>query len=112
MTAPLVGRNKECEILQDLLDSKRAEFLALYGRRRVGKTFLIRRFFRDKDAIFFNVTGAKGGKITEQIAHFAQALGRAFLNGIVPQSGKTWDENFAILTNAITSTLAIFEKLD
>ncbi len=41
MAAPLIGREKEQEILKNLLESNESEFIALYGRRRVGKTFLI-----------------------------------------------------------------------
>lgn len=103
MKNQLIGRNEECEILQSLFDSNRSEFLALYGRRRVGKTFLIREFFKDKDAIFFNVTGSKNGKLKEQIHHFVEQLGRVFLGGIIPKPGKNWDETFKILTDAIAS---------
>ncbi len=104
MVTELVGRKDECGILQTLFDSDRPEFLALYGRRRVGKTFLIRQFFKDKDAIFFNVTGSKQGKLREQINHFIEQLGKVFLGGIVPKPGKNWDDTFKILTDAISSS--------
>jgi AAA+ ATPase superfamily predicted ATPase len=39
------GRACELAVLEQLLASSRPEFLALYGRRRVGKTFLVRAFF-------------------------------------------------------------------
>lgn len=38
----LVGRIHEKEILTDALSGNRAELIAVYGRRRVGKTFLVR----------------------------------------------------------------------
>lgn len=44
----IIGREKEQALLTKLLNSKRAEFLAIYGRRRIGKTFLINEFFNDK----------------------------------------------------------------
>ena len=49
----LVGRDEESKILAQLYQSTAPEFLALYGRRRVSKTFLIREFFGvKKDGIF------------------------------------------------------------
>ena len=36
----MIGRKEEIGILEDLLNSKKPEFLALYGRRRIGKTYL------------------------------------------------------------------------
>ena len=42
------GRKKELELLEDLYDSKQFEFLVLYGRRRVGKTELLKEFTKNK----------------------------------------------------------------
>ena len=44
----IVGREQEKYELQRLLKSNQSEFLAVYGRRRVGKTFLIREYFNNK----------------------------------------------------------------
>ena len=44
----IVGRHKEQDILQRCADSEKPEFIAVYGRRRVGKTYLVRQFFNDK----------------------------------------------------------------
>lgn len=51
----IIGRKSEIEELHRLYDSKRAEFVAVYGRRRVGKTFLIRQALKDR--ITFQHTG-------------------------------------------------------
>ncbi|MCL2756900.1 MAG: ATP-binding protein [Coriobacteriia bacterium] len=51
----LVGRKQEIELLRKYHHSSEAEFLAVYGRRRVGKTYLIRQFFNDE--FFFYATG-------------------------------------------------------
>lgn len=40
----IVGRETDIEILFELYKSGQSDFLAVYGRRRVGKTFLIRCF--------------------------------------------------------------------
>lgn len=54
------------------MQSGEAEFIALYGRRRVGKTYLIREFFEDK--FCFYVSGVLNGKTNEQKAVFKRAL--------------------------------------
>ena len=41
----LIGRNKEKAILQEALDKEESQFIAVYGRRRVGKTYLIRESY-------------------------------------------------------------------
>ena len=44
----IIGRKQEIEELTNLYNSGKAEFVALYGRRRVGKTFLVKELFYDK----------------------------------------------------------------
>ena len=44
----LIAREKEKTILQDALKTSDSQFIAVYGRRRVGKTYLIRQTFGDK----------------------------------------------------------------
>ena len=58
--------------LKSYLDSGRSEFVALYGRRRVGKTFLIRMAAEDKFS--FYVTGVHGATKAEQLTAFAIAI--------------------------------------
>ena len=41
MDAMLIGREKEKQVLQNALNEEQSQFIAVYGRRRVGKTFLI-----------------------------------------------------------------------
>ncbi|MDR0874579.1 MAG: AAA family ATPase [Clostridiales Family XIII bacterium] len=51
----LVGRKREKDTLKRYFASKESEFVVVYGRRRVGKTYLIRQYF--DDAFFFYATG-------------------------------------------------------
>ena len=53
MKERIFAREREIEKLQRLLASEKPEFLAIYGRRRVGKTYLIQEFFKDKGIFFF-----------------------------------------------------------
>lgn len=44
----MIGRNKEITILNRLYDSKKSQFVAIYGRRRVGKTYLVNEVFEGR----------------------------------------------------------------
>ena len=72
MTDEIIGRHKEQALLSEYLGSGRAEFIAVYGRRRVGKTFLIRKYF--KNTFAFDMTGVLEGTRIEQMAAFNAAL--------------------------------------
>lgn len=55
-----VGRKKELNKLNELYQSEQFEFVVFYGRRRVGKTTLIRKFMQEKQGIYYMaVEGAK-----------------------------------------------------
>ena len=72
MANEIVGRRKELELLEKYYNSGKAEFVALYGRRRVGKTFLIRQRFRNEFA--FDMTGVLEGSKSEQVMAFHSAM--------------------------------------
>jgi len=50
MDKNFISRRQEIRLLQAIKDSGEAEFVAVYGRRRVGKTYLIQQFFDNKFA--------------------------------------------------------------
>jgi uncharacterized protein len=68
----IVGRYFEKEELESFYKSEISEFVAVYGRRRVGKTFLIRELFRER--LDFYLTGLDNGGFSEQMANFNLAL--------------------------------------
>ncbi|MDR0875209.1 MAG: ATP-binding protein [Clostridiales Family XIII bacterium] len=68
----IIGRTTEKDVLQQCLDSKKPEFLAVYGRRRVGKTFLVREYFGDH--IVFSMTGAIKTSMKRQLKNFDEML--------------------------------------
>lgn len=47
MADTIIGRKIEQEILRQRIESKSPELIAIYGRRRIGKTFLVRNYFND-----------------------------------------------------------------
>ena len=97
----IIGRWREIELLQELFDSRRAEFIAVYGRRRVGKTYLIKNLIDSFPAVFFHVTGIQGGPLKDQLAEFAKQIGAAFYQGpsLIPRAN--WIDAFEDLTTAI-----------
>lgn len=90
----LIGRHKEQSILNACEEEDRSHFLAIYGRRRVGKTFLIREFFNHQ--FDFYVTGLANGDTASQLTNFYMAIRQHFQDefAAVP---KTWLEAFNLL---------------
>jgi len=68
----LIGRDKERQLLQEAMTAEYSQFIAVYGRRRVGKTFLIRESFDYQFA--FQFTGADKTPTRRQLARFRNAL--------------------------------------
>ena len=73
----MIGREKERKMLEDALDSEYSEFVAVYGRRRVGKTFLIRETFDYSFA--FQHSGVANSGMKRQLRAFAGSLKEAGL---------------------------------
>jgi uncharacterized protein len=71
-TQEFIGRTAEIRVLSNATRSKKSEMIAVIGRRRVGKTFLIRRAYRSK--IDFEITGIQNRPMSEQLANFASKL--------------------------------------
>jgi AAA+ ATPase superfamily predicted ATPase len=103
MAARIIGRKEELAILEQFYNSDQPEFLAIFGRRRVGKTFLIRSYFEQKDAVFFNATGVRNETIIEQIAYFLEEVGRVFYAGAKLEVEQNWAKAFRTLTKACTA---------
>lgn len=90
----LIGRQSEQALLQECLASGRSEFVVIYGRRRIGKTFLVRRFFKDKYA--FSFVGMHNADKELQLAEFAKALQRYSQLPLAPTL-KNWTDAFHCL---------------
>lgn len=98
---PIVGREKEQAILGQLLHSKKSEFLAMIGRRRVGKTYLIKNFFEKSSCVFFYCAGEKKGTLKHHLSEFAKQLGKTFYGGADLMPSRHWRDAFDNLTKAI-----------
>lgn len=97
----LIGREEEIRLLRRAYESREAEFVAIYGRRRVGKTFLVRKVFNNK--FTFQYTGAYNITNKEQLEEFHRSL----LNQGLPEGVKTpknWFDAFHLLEQLISES--------
>lgn len=97
----VIGRKKELDILEKIKASDNSEFVAIYGRRRVGKTFLTREAFHNDFA--FYLTGVANITLRQQLSNFQRALrkyhaGRA---NIIPEN---WFAAFEQLEDLVSKS--------
>jgi uncharacterized protein len=99
----MIGRQEEITLLQTLEQADKSAFVAVYGRRRVGKTYLIRTVFENK--MVFQLTGLARTKIDKQLANFHAALVKNFPQYEEKPMARDWFQAFLQLENALeTST--------
>ncbi len=91
----LIGREKEQEILKKALTSREAEMVAVIGRRRVGKTFLIESVYEKN--ITFKLSGIQDAPTDEQLKNFVYQLDKAANNSQASQTPSNWLEVFFML---------------
>ena len=93
----LIGRNTETQELEKRFNSGKPEFVAIYGRRRIGKTYLIKNVFAKRLA--FYMTGTYDAARKEQLTHFARQYSE-YTGGYctVPND---WGEAFELLKSLI-----------
>ena len=96
MKENIIGREQEIEKLENYISSRKSEFIAIYGRRRVGKTFLVKELFENRFA--FRVTGKDNVITKEQLASFSFALNDQL--GIEADV-TNWPEAFRLLQKAL-----------
>ena len=98
----ITGRIAEIAILEKILNSGDAELVAMYGRRRVGKTFLIRNFYAKQ--IEFEFSGIHNATFSQQLENFSIALGNSFSRNLF-EKPKSWQQAFQILSKYLSPIL-------
>ena len=94
----MIGRQSEITLLENKFKSESADFVALFGRRRVGKTYLVRSVFKER--ITFQLTGLANATLSQQLINFQIAVNE--IKTIEEQSiPKTWIEAFQQLKKII-----------
>lgn len=96
----IIGRSQENQQLDAFYDSGKPEFVALYGRRRVGKTYLIDQKYGDE--ICIKITGIIDGTAQEQMSVFVFGLRQLGYQGTIP---KNWLEAFSILQQLLSTKI-------
>lgn len=91
-TERIIGREKEIARLKDSLESSSAELVIVYGRRRVGKTFLINELFENDFA--FKVTGTYNQPKSFQLKTFLKEL---YDRSGIKQKADDWLDAFFLL---------------
>ena len=89
----IIGRKAEQEVLFECLNSNKSEFIALYGRRRVGKTFLVREALGPN--FIFYASGILGGSMAVQIENFNREIVDFGGGDLAP--AKNWNDAFSNL---------------
>ena len=113
---PIVGRESELEILRTVCAAKEPQFLAVYGRRRIGKTFLVNQFFRDKGR-YFELTGIKDAPLPVQLANFAREYSDVFNSANPIPTPRSWLDAFDLLRKQLQvgipgeRTILFFDEL-
>lgn len=97
----IIGREKEQRELLDLLEKEESQFCAIYGRRRVGKTYLVRETFNYQ--FCFQHTGVAKGTLRQQLTAFRNSLASAGIKSSIP---KSWIEAFELLKQLINNAPA------
>lgn len=97
----MTGRKKEIALLATAYASNKPELIAVFGRRRVGKTYLIRSFFAGK--IDFELTGLKDGTKEQQLRNFAYSLKDAQKSADLPTPPVDWLDAFHQLKTYLES---------
>jgi hypothetical protein len=93
-----IGRQKERDLLNKLLENREPEMVSVIGRRRIGKTFLIHSVYEKQ--IDFEISGIQNAPFARQITHFLAQMKIAF--GVKPKSKpKNWIEAFLLLIEAL-----------
>ena len=98
----IIGRTEEMALLNRYAASNQPEFVAVYGRRRVGKTFLINKTLGAQ--MVFETSGVLMGEKDEQFAAFNQSLRRIGYTGKAPRK---WMDMFFALEQTLTDRKSV-----
>ncbi len=88
-----IDRKEEFKLLEELYSSKNFEFLVIYGRRRIGKTTLLREFSKDKNVIYFSSQEKNDALNLSDFSSTAQS----FFTGSAYGDFSSWQNLFAYI---------------
>ncbi|HLO45118.1 MAG TPA: ATP-binding protein [Leadbetterella sp.] len=94
----IIGRQPEQDRIREIMNNDKPAFVALYGRRRVGKTFLIKEYFNQK--FTFYATGLANSNTQKQLLNFTLFINNQFSASYEPP--KSWLECFSFLQKELS----------
>lgn len=103
----LIGREHETAILKEVMHNNKSELIAIYGRRRVGKTFLVREYF--KNEIVFEIAGLYQGSMSDQLSNFTKEIFKNSRGKITTPAN--WLEAFTLLENYLNKLKSAKKKI-
>jgi uncharacterized protein len=99
METPFIGRAKEKDILLKALQSNEAEMVAIVGRRRIGKTFLVRNVY--KEQLDIEVSGIQNVSNKDQIKNFTLQLKNSLHEAFIPRKTTNWLDTFQLMIECL-----------
>jgi len=107
----MIGRKKEIALLNKLCESDKSKLVAVYGRRRIGKTYLINQLFtlHKKECTFFSFTGSYNQDTPTQIENFIDQI-KLWFNVSPDEKINKWSRAFAFLTTVLRDILKENDK--
>ena len=106
--ATLIGRKREQKIFKNLYNSDESEMVVVYGRRRVGKTYLVNQAFAET-GFTFKVTGLYKRNLQQQLENFTLAMKEYFEDEVAQP--KNWMDAFEKLKDNLTKTKSKKKKV-
>ena len=106
MEQKIIGRAYEMQLLEQCVQSKESELVVVYGRRRVGKTFLVNQFFKNKYA--FKLTGVYHQPTSVQLERFATQMEEYSGYSTIPEN---WYKAFDMLKKHLQQTTTQGKKV-
>src|SRR3989339_1076907 len=98
-----VGRKQELDSLEQCFRDKRAKIVTVYGRRRIGKSYLIEHFVRGKKCLRFE--GLESQKTPTQIKYFVHDLAKQLGDDVLAHAEfDHWENVFEYLTDFMSHT--------
>ena len=105
----LIGRKRPITELEEARNSKKPELVALIGRRRVGKTYLIKQVYAEQ--IDFELVGTQHTSLAAQIQNFVLRIDRHFPDFPIRQKPSSWIEAFDLLGRALETVKKTEKKI-
>lgn len=96
-----VGRHPELGLLESHYSSEKSELAIIYGRRRIGKSMLVKKFALGKRR-FFSFEGLEEGRVATQVSHFVRQLADQIDEPLLQNARfGSWDEVLSYLTQKL-----------